>query len=407
MERGRLLAAQGRWDLAEKELRKAVAEGPDSATAHGLLAITLLNLKHQQDALGEAETAVRLGPDWPMPHYIHAQVLDAMDRLKEAERAIREAIRLDPEDADYHASLAGIVFQQSRWADALAATEEGLRQDPDHINCLNFRGLALTKLGRRAEAGQNMTETLARGPENALSHTVQGWNFLESNRPREALESFRTALRLEPDLDYAKRGMVEALKARNWIYRVMLQYFLWMGRLSGRAQWVVVLGLYFGSRLLEAAAKAHPQIQPLVMPIIVVYVIFCVLTWIAQPMFNLLLRLNRFGRYALSKKQIVASNWFGGFLAAALVLAVVGLTCGLWPVTALAIWCGLMLMPVALSMQVSEKKRLLFCAATAVLGLIGLTGLILFGTEQPAGEGLLGLFLIGWIAFPWLVNLMG
>ena len=48
LERGRLLAAQQRWDLAEKELRMAVAESPDLAFAHGLLAMTLLGLKRRR-----------------------------------------------------------------------------------------------------------------------------------------------------------------------------------------------------------------------------------------------------------------------------------------------------------------------------------------------------------------------
>ena len=162
LERGRLLVSQGRWDMAEKELRMAVAESPDSAYAHGLLAVVLMRLMRQEEAIGEAQAAVRLGPDLAMTHYFLAQVLDQMDRINEAEGSIRTAIQLDPQDADYHASLAGIRFQQSHWADTLAAAEEGLKQDPDHVNCLNFRGLALTKLGRRAESGANMAETLAR-----------------------------------------------------------------------------------------------------------------------------------------------------------------------------------------------------------------------------------------------------
>jgi tetratricopeptide (TPR) repeat protein len=407
-ERGRLLAVQGRWDMAEKELRLAVAESPDSAAAHGLLSMALLTLKRLDEALAEAQMAVRAGPDVALSHYFLAQVLDRMDRLNEAEASIRTAIRIDPEDADYHASLAGILFQQSRWAETLAAAEEGLKQDPDHINCLNFRGLALTKLGRRAESGANMTETLARGPENALSHTVQGWNYLESNRPRDAAESFRTALKLNPGLDYAKRGMVEALKARNPIYRALLIYFLWMQRLSGRARWAVVLGLYFGAKLLNAAAASNPVLQPFVLPILVLYLIFVVLTWVAEPMFNLLLRLNCFGRYALSDRQIVASNWFGGFLAAAIVFALAGWVFNLLPVLMLGVWCGLMLAPTAMAMQTSKVwKRRWLCAAAAVLGAIGLVAIALILAGEPASQATIGLFVIGWILFPWLVNILG
>jgi tetratricopeptide (TPR) repeat protein len=408
LERGRLLVSQGRWDLAEKELRMAVGESPDSAAAHGLLAIVLSRLKRDEEALGEAQAAVRLGPERPMSHYFLADVLDRMDRLKEAEASIRTAIQLNPEDADYHASLAGILFQQSRWAETLAAAEEGLKQDPDHVNCLNFRGLALMKLGRREQAGANMAETLARGPENALSHTVQGWNYLESNRPRDAAECFRTALRLSPGLDYAKRGMVEALKARNPIYRVMLLYFLWMARLSGRARWAVVVGFFIGYQVLKAAADSNPALRPFVLPIIVCYLIFVVLTWVAQPMFNLLLGLNRFGRYALSDHQIVASNWFGGFLAVAVVLSLAGWLSNFGPALLLGIWCGFMLAPVAMAMQASKpKKRRLLCAAAGGLGVLGLFTIVLVFTNQPASETPLGLFVIGWALFPWLVNIVG
>ena len=60
---------------------------------------------------------------------------------------------------------------------------------------------------------------------------------LHQAQPKAALEHFREALRLDPNLQYAQAGIVEALKARNPIYRWMLGYFLWMGRLSDRAKW--------------------------------------------------------------------------------------------------------------------------------------------------------------------------
>jgi hypothetical protein len=43
------------------------------------------------------------------------------------------------------------------------------------------------------------------------------------------------------------------------------------------------------------------------------------MTWIASPLFNLLLRLNRFGRLALSREQIITSNWVAGCLVGVLV----------------------------------------------------------------------------------------
>jgi hypothetical protein len=125
-------------------------------------------------------------------------------------------------------------------------------------------------------------------------------------------------------------------------------------------------------------------------------------------MFNLLLRINRYGRYALSKNQVVASNWFGGFLAAGVVLGLAGWLCDIAPVWMLGIWCGLMLAPVSMSMQLgnaSQRRRL--CMAAAILGAVGLGSIPLIFVNDLAGQISVGLFVLGWALFPLLVNLFG
>ena len=42
-------------------------------------------------------------------------------------------------------------------------------------------------------------------------------------------------------VDWARQGILEALKARHLLYRLMLWYFLWMAKLSEKAQWAVVI----------------------------------------------------------------------------------------------------------------------------------------------------------------------
>src|SRR5262249_17996730 len=198
--------------------------------------------------------------------------------------------------------------------------EGGLALDPEHVGCTNLRAMALVKLGRNAEAGAALADTLANDPENAFSHANQGWALLHQGQPRQALEHFREALRLEPGLEFARAGILEAIKARNPVYGLMLRYFLWMGRLRRGAHWAVILGLYFVFNcVLGNMADANPAWRPWVMPLQVAYIAFVVLTWIAEPLFNLLLRLDRFGRHALTREEIVATNWVGGLLTPALV----------------------------------------------------------------------------------------
>ena len=69
-----------------------------------------------------------------------------------------------------------------------------------------------------------------------------GWTLLHDGDPRKAMGHFREALRLDPGMEWARAGIVEAMKARSLIYRIFLSYFLFMNRLSGNAQWATVCG---------------------------------------------------------------------------------------------------------------------------------------------------------------------
>ncbi|MCI0651829.1 MAG: tetratricopeptide repeat protein [Planctomycetes bacterium] len=311
LERGILLYQQSRHDLAEAELRQALAGDPHDSYPHALLALCLAERKDLKEATKEAQRAIQLAPDFDYAHFAHARVLCRRNMFPEARAAIEEALRLDPEDADYYSLLAGIHLEERHWQDALNAAEQGLKFDAEHVSCTNLRAVALVKLGRKSEAGATIGAALARNPESAPTHANQGWTLLESGDEQKALEHFREAMRLDPESKWARAGIVEALKARSIIYALMLKYFLWISKLSRQAQWGIVLGAFFGNRLLTSIAESNPALAPWVLPLQIIYVVFAVLSWTAYPIFNLLLRFSRVGRQALTPDQIVESNWVG------------------------------------------------------------------------------------------------
>jgi len=394
IQRAQLLLHQSRYELAEQELRQALALEPDHPVAHALLALCLARQKKFADANREARSAIHLSPDSSFCHYALADVLQEQEKLKEANAAIDEAIRLDPEEADYFAAKAGIVYGMRRWADALAAAEKGLELDAEHVACTNLRAMALIQLGRKAEAGATIGTALARDPENAVTHANQGWALLQQGEHRRALEHFREALRLNPELEWAREGIVEALKARHFFYRIMLQYFFWMSRLGRGAQWGIIIGAYVLSRFLSG-------------PLLWLYVAFALMTWLSPALFNLLLRLNRFGRLALSRDQIVASNWVGGCLLLGLAFLGVGLVTGrsLWVLA--AIGCVGLTLAVAGTFRMRPGKRTVLAAYTIGLAVIGAAALALaFVGAEKAAEGLGGLYLIAVIGFQFLAIAM-
>lgn len=417
LQRAILLSQQSRYEMAEQELRQALAAEPDDAYAHALLALCLVHQEQFQAATEEAQQAVHLQPDFPFAHYALALVWNKRNYDKEALAAVQEALRLDSSETSYFALLAQIHLNEARWREALDAAERGLQLDAEDITCTNLRAIALVKLGRKSEAGTTIDSALRRNPDNAVSHANQGWTLLEKGQPKEALEHFREALRMNPQNDWARQGIIEALKARHFIYAIMLKYFLFMSKFSRRGRWGIILGAYFGNQVLQTIAKNNPTLSPWVTPLIIVYVVFAIMTWIASPLFNLVLRLNRFGRMVLSREQIVASNWIGLVLLLALVSLAGGFVFGFnspWIMAALIF--GLLLFPVAGTFQCpAGSTRTVMGAYTALIAAAGLASIALFfvadHNNDPAPKGgladtLFFIAIIGAAGSGWIVNII-
>lgn len=349
-ERGLLLYQQDRHPQAEKELRQALAANPEHAPAHAILALTLSEQGKIEAAAEEAEQAIRLDPHYAFAHYARALVFAKQERNAEAQQAVLEALRLDPTSPGFYALLASIHLNRRNPIAAIEAAEQGLAYDPTHAGCSALRTMALLRLGRTHDAQTETAEALRRDPQDSLAHAGRGWALLHEKQPGEALIHFREALRLDPTDEYARDGLVEALKARYWIYRQVLAFFLWMGRMSTGRQWVFLIGLMVVHRILIAIARNQPNLQPFVRPVIFALLAFMVLTWLADPLFILLLRLNRFGRLVLNDQERRQSGWIGSVIAAglagliawAIVPAPYGELGVIW-----AIACGVMLIPLA------------------------------------------------------------
>jgi tetratricopeptide (TPR) repeat protein len=418
LQRGLLLYEQSRFEMAEAEIRQSLAADPHDGFAHALLALCLAQRKQWNEATQEAQQGVHEAPDLPFTHYALASVWFDRNYLDEANRAIFEAIRLDPSDPDFQAMLAQIRFQQSRWQEALEAAERGLQIDGEHIGCTNLRAMALVKLGRKQEAGQSIEAALAKNPENSITHANQGWTWLEKGEPDKALEHFREALRLDPENEWARQGIVEALKARYFIYSLLLRYFLWMAKLPPNVQWGVIIGGYLANRALSSMSDHNPALAPWLWPFRIIYLIFVVLTWTADPLFNLVLRLNRFGRLALSRTQLIASNWVG----ACMIMALGSLALGIWqgvksPFMVAALVFGLLIIPMAGVFRCQEGwPRAAMAGYTGLMAVAGgiVIGLLFFENLRgslpkefgPILGGLISVFFIGAIASGWVANIL-
>lgn len=404
--RAALLYNQHRYADAERELRDLLANDPQQPAALQLLGEVFL----QQDRIGEARSTAQqvLGmyPHSADAHGLLARIEIVDDDPAKAEQHALEAVQLEPGDSGHHGTLAFILLRRNEHQRALEATDRGLAIDPEDLRCLNMRTEALARLGRKEEADHTIDKTLELDPENPYTHSNTGWAVLRRGDHRKAMEHFREALRRDPMNDHAKAGMVEALKARYWIYRMWLRYVFWVSNLKGNVQMFLIIGLYVMNQLLRGLSKSYPALAPLIYPLLIAYAVFAISTWVLVPISNLFLRLNKYGRYALDRDETVSSTWTG----VALLTSVLGLVA--WLITdlsgflALAGFGFLMMIPLGSMLNAHKRKRGILKVAAVFLGVLGALAVALtFRTDlviNPAST----VFLVGLLIYQFGSNFL-
>ncbi|QIX62387.1 tetratricopeptide repeat protein [Hymenobacter sp. BT18] len=390
--RVQLLLQHKRPQDAEREARRLLHQDPENGYLQCLLALALMEQGQLPQAQEAAQHAIHLSPESSFAFYVLSAALQRQHELPLALQAIEEALALDPEDADYHHVLGLIRFQQGQLHAALRAAEAGLAADPVHVDCLGLRARCLARLGRRDEAAADLDEALRQSPSDAGTHADLGWVALERGRAKEASGHFQEALRLTPTSDYAREGLVASLKARFWVYNWFYRFTVWTQTLSPSMRQGLFIGMFVLSRFV-----------PVLLPL---YLVIVYMSWFAEPLFNSLLRLNRYGRFALSEQATRDSNQFMGLLLGGLGMLAIGHFGRLLPLTTAGIvGLGLLFPLVGTQRQWHSKRRQQSRWFGWGLAAVGALAVAAEALMLP-GSGVLFLaFLGGTLVYVWVLGL--
>lgn len=402
IQRASLLIQHRRYEEAAKELQQVLASEPNHPYAHALLGVSATELGRHDEALEHLKFALGQQPDNPYFLYLMGLIYTRKDDLTNATKFVLSAISFDPHNADYFGLLAMIKMDERNWEEALTYANRGLQADPENLICLNSRSTALLKLNRKEESFETIKEALQNDPHNSHTHANLGWGWLERGDHNKALESFREALKLDPENNYAKAGLVEALKARYWFYRVFLQYVFWMTKKNAKYQWMFVIGIWVGIRLLDGVGRSNPQLEPFITPLVYLYSAFAVSTWILEPLSNLFLRLNVYGRYALTSDQIKASTFTGiGFLITLLGIGLIFTDYTDAAIYVIIYGVGFMILCSSMFKPKVKSKRTIAMSLSIGLCVIGALALLVGG---QLGYSMMMIFLFGVMIYQFVIN---
>ena len=294
---------RGRADKAEGELRRALTQDPDDGELHWLLALCLLDLDRDAEAVEAARATVSRMPEFALAHVALSRALVATDAYDDGLRSAERAIELDPDEPRCFATLASAHLATRRWKRAALAAEEGLALDPSHEECLNARAFANTQLGRGAAASEDLAAALHHDPDNPTTHFNLGWNALQGGRSRQAREHFREALRLQPGWEPARKGLVEAIKSSNPLLRPIFWVLLQFTKLPPKAVIAVLIASVVLRKVLAGLTESYPDYAA---PLWILYwaiVGLVLFSLVVDPILDVLLLLHPDGRYALSARE--------------------------------------------------------------------------------------------------------
>jgi len=245
-----------------------------------------------------------------------------------------------------------------------------------------------------------VARALSLDPNNAEAHRLKGVLALVRGRGASAVDSHRSALRLDPtDADF-REGMAIALKSRNPLYGLLLRFGHWLEGLPNGSRWLILLAPLLLIRVLRPVDD-----EPWAMVLIGLVIAFAILSWVLEPLQNAILLCSTYSRNLLPLRTKRATYAFLANLGAGAAAAVAGaaadnelfLTLGV----AFAIWSV-----TAGQVHVVDERRfrlavILQCAG----GVLGLTSFVLVAAGVTGFASLVGVYFIAGLAMLWFTIL--
>ena len=403
MSRGRSLMGRSRYADAAEWFTQAIRIVPSEDTTYALLAICQINTEGQEaKAVETAARAVSLSPEDSFNRSIYSLALGASAKegqdapFRQALLEATEAIRLDPESGLAHTALARAQVRLKKWAAAETSARKALEFDPDDTVAAELLSAALLQQGKHEDHDHLVRYQLENHAEDDSAHSSAGWNALRKGDTAKANQHFREALRLNPNHEGARLGLVESYRARSWIYRSLLQFDAFINKLTGGRQTAFWIGGYLVYRWTSNLLK---ETAPWAASLLVgAWLLLVFWSSLARGLSSLFMLADRYARLSLKTRE----KWEGIVVGGMALLSVIALGISffssepLFKITALCLLVGSLPAASAFTNDHYIGKWVywavaVFCIGCAFYPILGLLLVYTTGIKLP-----LILFVMNW-----------
>ena len=189
-------AQTGQPARARESWARAFGAAADSAAGHLRAAQMMIRVGLEEMAEAELKQAVAKDPRLPRAHLLLGQTALFRGRLDEAVALLKQELEVSPGEAMAFHLLGDAYSRQLKWDEAVAALQKSIWINPYFSGPYILLGKAYMKKGDAAAAEGMLRQAVQYDPNNKAAHYLLGQLLQQTGRADEARRELETAERL-------------------------------------------------------------------------------------------------------------------------------------------------------------------------------------------------------------------
>ena len=275
----------GRAAAAIDVLTELLAENPEEAIYHALLASCLL--AENRFVAAEYEIGIALGqdPNLPFVHEVRARFLFLQNKMGEAIEACDESLRLDPESATCHLIKAKIQRVLEKNDEALGSLREAAALEPDNIQVAIAYGEHYNSIGEYGKALEHARDALRLNAGDLGANVLMGETQLALGNTAEAEYHAKFAITQDPNSKDALHLFADIKMRRNWFMGIWWRFNMWAATLGNMRAALVLISGFLGFNILSEIADDLGYAGAATF-LSSAWLILVVYSWVGIPMYH-------------------------------------------------------------------------------------------------------------------------
>jgi tetratricopeptide (TPR) repeat protein len=198
---GQAMHGVGRFQEAVAAQDQALANSFDRPEeAYMWRGLSQVELKKNAPGIADLKQAITLNGQSAPIYFALADVYYSNTRqYKEAIEMLTAGLKIEPENARQQFRLGWCYNHFDRFGEALAALKESLRLNPDDVNANIEIGYSYLQLKQFAEALTHLDKAIGKDATASVAHYYKGLALLRSGRKAEAVAVQKQLLAIDPE----------------------------------------------------------------------------------------------------------------------------------------------------------------------------------------------------------------